>query len=127
MNGPTCRISRVPLNFFYRIALSIGNMNNFAKKLNVNSYMPNSSPDKKISLKSLHLNLFQLLFDFEASAESKNDNDHTTLHVAAFHGHNNVITELLEQDKSIINNQDEDGNTALHLASSQGKIKCVDM
>ena len=74
-----------------------------------------------------NIGAFQLLFDFEASAESKNDNDHTTLHVAAFHGHNNVITELLEQDKSIINNQDEDGNTALHLASSQGKIKCVDM
>lgn len=65
--------------------------------------------------------------DNDAMTESKNDDDRTSLHVAAYYGHNAVIQELIKRDKSIMNNQDEDGNTALHLAALEGKIKCVIM
>jgi len=69
----------------------------------------------------------QLLLSYRAAADIKNDDDRTTLHMAALHGHDAIIPDLIQRDRSIINSGDEESNTALHLASIGGNLKCVSM
>ena len=47
------------------------------------------------------------------------------LHLASYCGHESLIPDLVNRDRSILNCTDEETNTALHLASMAGNIKCV--
>ena len=67
----------------------------------------------------------QLLLNHRASADIKNDDDRTTLHMASLHGHDAIIPDLVNRDRSIINSGDEEANSALHLAAIGGNLNCV--
>ena len=67
----------------------------------------------------------QLLLEYQASAQAKNDSDKNTLHMAALHGHHVILEDLVDREKSILSGTDEEANTALHLAAVGGHTKCV--
>ena len=45
--------------------------------------------------------------------------------MAALHGHDSVIPDLVARDRTIINAGDEESNTALHLAAIGGNLRCI--
>ena len=45
--------------------------------------------------------------------------------MAALHGHDIVIPNLVGRDRTIINAGDEEANTALHLAAIGGNLRSV--
>ena len=47
--------------------------------------------------------------------------------MAALHGHDPIIPDLVARDRSVINSGDEESNTALHLAAIGGNLKSVAM
>lgn len=65
---------------------------------------------------------FQVLLDNGARIDPKNEDEATPLHIAAQFGQHITMKEILDHDKNTINAVDENANTALHLASIEGKV-----
>ena len=64
--------------------------------------------------------------DSTALLNVKNDRDQTALHLAAtLSGGSAVVQHLLTQSGIEVNAQDEDGNTALHIAAAKGHAAIV--
>jgi len=57
-----------------------------------------------------------------ARIDFKNEDEATSLHIAAMHGQHAALSELLNHDRTMINSLDENANTALHLAAIDGKF-----
>nr|XP_039268134.1 transient receptor potential cation channel subfamily A member 1 homolog isoform X2 [Styela clava] len=74
-----------------------------------------------------HVNAVKFLLQYKAPADIKNDDDRTTLHMAALNGNDLIIPELIARDRTILNAGDEDANAALHLAAMGGNLKCVEI
>ena len=60
--------------------------------------------------------IVELLLSHNASVTLRDKRQQTALHYAAKLGHTKIAQKILEKDVSIINNQDNDGCTALHTA-----------
>ena len=58
----------------------------------------------------------ELLLSHNASVTQRDNSQRTVLHHAAEWGHTKIAQKILEKDRSIINDQDMDGSTALHTA-----------
>lgn len=69
----------------------------------------------------------ELLLDTGADVDACNDEELTPLHLASMNGRKKVAMLLLNKKPSIINDEDESGNTALHLAALHGRPKLVDI
>ena len=62
----------------------------------------------------------QVLLENGARIDPKNEDEATPVHVAAFYGQHAALKELLDHDKTMLNSVDENANTALHSAATQG-------
>jgi ankyrin repeat protein len=62
------------------------------------------------------------------AAELRDNNDRTFLHAAAWGGHNKVVKLAAEKPtlRGLLNAQDVDGNTPLHLAVAAGASDVVE-
>ena len=80
-----------------------------------------------IAAKKGFRHIVQILIDNDAEVDCCNDEELTPLHLAAINGNKKVITTLLSKEPSIINDEDESGNTALHLAALNGHSKIIDI
>jgi transient receptor potential cation channel subfamily A member 1 len=69
-----------------------------------------------------HLKVVKILMQANAKVSAKNEVVRTPLHCAAKNGHTEVITLLINQRTGLqhLNDEDEQSNTALHLASMGG-------
>ncbi len=63
---------------------------------------------------------WQKLLDAGAHIERKNEDEQTPLHLAVIAGHVKVINELLKRHAEAVQDDDENANTALHLAAMNG-------
>ncbi|POO00349.1 Transmembrane protein [Trema orientale] len=61
--------------------------------------------------------------------ELVNNNGQTALHVAVDNGWRNVVETLLKMEafSDLINEQDDQGNTSLHLAAIHGLFACIEL
>ncbi|XP_019851378.1 PREDICTED: transient receptor potential cation channel subfamily A member 1 homolog [Amphimedon queenslandica] len=83
-----------------------------------------------IAAKKGHINSLKILLKAShLKVDARNEAERTPLHLAAVAGHANVINELLhyaeENDKDILKDEDDDGNTALHLACINEKFQAA--
>jgi len=76
--------------------------------------------DQPLSLALLH-------YQYAVQYSRLDDKRSTALHWAAYLGSDQAAALLLawDQDKILINEQDADGHTALHLAAISGNVKIV--
>ncbi|CBY41836.1 unnamed protein product, partial [Oikopleura dioica] len=71
------------------------------------------------------LKTLQCLTDFGAKVDHKNDEEKTALHIAAENGQITLIEYLTRFDNKLLQDWDEEGNTALHLAAYNRRGKTV--
>ena len=67
----------------------------------------------------------QTLLDAGARIDMKNEKEQTPLHLAAEKGHLKVLSEILKRKKEAMHDDDEDANSALHLAAMNGRTSCM--
>ncbi|CAF1016001.1 unnamed protein product [Brachionus calyciflorus] len=67
----------------------------------------------------------QTLFDYLNLIRLKCYHGSLPCHIASKKGYLNIVKILLEKDCSILNSQDDDGNTFLHLASQSGHSNII--
>lgn len=66
-------------------------------------------------------------FKYKLNFIVKNSFGNTFLHVAAYHGHINIVKYLLENDPDLANMTNPQGETALHYAAKQGYENIVSL
>ncbi|CAG5110986.1 Oidioi.mRNA.OKI2018_I69.chr2.g5330.t1.cds [Oikopleura dioica] len=71
------------------------------------------------------LKTLECLTDFGAKVDHKNDEEKTALHIAAENGQITLIRFLTNFDNKLLQDWDEEGNTALHLAAYNKRGKTV--
>lgn len=74
-----------------------------------------------------YLPIVRCLLKNGADMESKNEEEQTPLHLASKFGRTNIVRELVKQDKNAVNDEDENSNTALHLAALAGHAKVAEV
>ena len=47
------------------------------------------------------------------------------MHLAADQGHVKVVIEILKRNREAVHDDDENANTALHLAALSGRTNCI--
>ncbi|CAG0925113.1 unnamed protein product, partial [Notodromas monacha] len=52
--------------------------------------------------------------------DNRNDDESTPLHLAAKFGRTRVVKELISRNRNVVTDEDENGDTALHIACSAG-------
>jgi ankyrin repeat protein len=72
--------------------------------------------------------LFHFIWSYPDSARLRDANGKTFLHVAIENGHGNTVSDVCKESDSynltsVLNMQDNDGNTALHLAIKAGSFR----
>ncbi|XP_070189214.1 transient receptor potential cation channel subfamily A member 1 homolog [Littorina saxatilis] len=70
-----------------------------------------------------YLGIVKLLLKNGASLDSKNEEEQTPIHCAAKYGRTGIVREIVRVDKSVLNDEDDNSNTALHLAAEFGHNK----
>ncbi|MBM9499904.1 ankyrin repeat domain-containing protein [Leptospira sp. 201903071] len=75
-----------------------------------------------------HLSIVEYLLDQNADFLKKNSEGRTVLHLTALHNDFEILDLFLEKEesKSILENRDADGNTALLLAASHDSVECLE-
>ncbi|KXZ23696.1 MULTISPECIES: ankyrin repeat domain-containing protein [Leptospira] len=75
-----------------------------------------------------HLEIVEYLLDQGADFLKKNSEGRTILHLTALHNDFEILDLFLEQEetKTILEDKDADGNTALLLASSHDSVECLE-
>ena len=63
---------------------------------------------------------------YDVDIDNKNEDERTPCHLAARHGHVEVLRLILEKDRNAIFDKDEDDNTPLHLAAKAKHSEAVD-
>ena len=83
-----------------------------------------------------HLETIKVLLKLEAAIEKKDEDERTPFLLAAENGHDEVVEFLLEEyenaedtekKKHLVNDTDEDKNSALHLAASKGMTRTLEV
>ena len=69
--------------------------------------------------------MVQLLFDNGGDLSLKNEDEQTSLHLAADYGRTRTVRKICELDDDLVGIEDENSNTALHLAATKGHEKVV--
>lgn len=89
--------------------------------------MKNNNEETPLMLAVLHGNLScaKKLIKFGANLRITGKNSRTLVHAAAEKGHTEILQLLLNLDVVLIHAKTDDGETALHLASLEGHLKCV--
>ncbi|XP_033635280.1 transient receptor potential cation channel subfamily A member 1 homolog isoform X2 [Asterias rubens] len=95
-----------------------------AKKLLMESDRYNNTP-LHIAAEKGYIQIVKILLERGASLEAKNEEEQTALHLASKHGRVHTLNELVRQDITGINDEDENSNSPLHLAATEGHAKCV--
>ncbi|TGM09707.1 ankyrin repeat domain-containing protein [Leptospira barantonii] len=75
-----------------------------------------------------HLSIVEYLLEQDADFLKKNSEGRTILHLTALHNDYEILDLFLEKEetKSILENRDADGNTALLLAASHDGVECLE-
>ncbi|TGK28210.1 ankyrin repeat domain-containing protein [Leptospira gomenensis] len=75
-----------------------------------------------------HLSIVEYFLNREADFLKKNSEGRTVLHLTSLHNDFEILDLFLEKEetKSILENRDADGNTALLLASSHDSVECLE-
>lgn len=75
-----------------------------------------------------HLSIVEYLLNQDADFLKKNSEGRTVLHLTSLHNDFEILDLFLEKEesKSILENRDADGNTALLLASSHDSVECLE-
>ncbi|AOP32645.1 hypothetical protein A0128_01410 [Leptospira tipperaryensis] len=75
-----------------------------------------------------HLSIVEYLLDQDADFLKKNSEGRTILHLTSLHNDFEILDLFLEKEesKSILENRDADGNTALLLAASHDSVECLE-
>ncbi|EJO68367.1 ankyrin repeat protein [Leptospira kirschneri serovar Grippotyphosa str. Moskva] len=75
-----------------------------------------------------HLEIVEYLLDQGADFLKKNSEGRTILHLTALHNDFEILDLFLEKEetKTILEDKDADGNTALLLASSHDSVECLE-
>lgn len=73
--------------------------------------------------------MFNLLIEFDITYDQVDISGNTALHLALINNHEHLALELIERINNIdlLNKQNLKGDTPLHLASSNGFLKCVQL
>lgn len=76
-----------------------------------------------------HIDVLDLLIERGASIKERDDNGWLPLHAASRYGHADTLVLLLEKEPGTVNEHIEGGfnSTALHIASEEGNIACIDV
>ncbi|TGK30483.1 ankyrin repeat domain-containing protein [Leptospira yasudae] len=75
-----------------------------------------------------HFTIVEYLLDKDADFLKKNSEGRTVLHLTALHNDYEILDLFLEKEetKTILENRDADGNTALLLAASHDSVECLE-
>lgn len=60
-----------------------------------------------------------------ANLNARDQQGHTVLHYAAFHGHHHVVRDLLQMSPKLVDQVDDEGNSALMFACYQKRTAVV--
>ena len=74
-----------------------------------------------------HLKCAQLLVNVGSRLNEPDDDNQTPLILAAFFGHEEVASELLQRGADIHVKSKKNGRTALHIACVEGHLKCAQL
>lgn len=66
-----------------------------------------------------------LLMDAKADVQKRNNDEKTPLHLASYFGQNDVVDNIIAIKPSTINDFDQKGNSALHLAAMNGHFDVI--
>lgn len=73
-----------------------------------------------------HVDVVELLLNYDAEPDSVDDTGETALHAAAAQGHEKIV-ELLIEAGANARQRDETGQRAIHRAADNGHVKIVDL
>jgi hypothetical protein len=78
-----------------------------------------------IAIKEQRQDIFNFFLKINCDTDIKNHFGDTPLHVAASNNYKKMLDELLEEESSNVNTQDNDGNTAFHEAIQKRNLECA--